>query len=81
MDVTAYVDIDRYPIDRFGEECDRVIAEATHILSQQRRVRIIYVAVVDRDTMEAAREIVPGRVLMAVAAWVDEVRLIDNEPL
>jgi pantoate--beta-alanine ligase len=57
---------------------DRLIAEATHILSQKRRVRVIYIAVVDRKTMEPMREVVPGRSLMAIAAWVDETRLIDN---
>jgi pantoate--beta-alanine ligase len=57
---------------------DRLIAEATHILSQHRRVRVIYIAVVDRDTMEPMREVILGRSLLAIAAWVDEVRLIDN---
>lgn len=57
---------------------DRVMAEVTHLLATKRRVRVIYVALVDRDTMEAMREVVPGRSLLAVAAWVDEVRLIDN---
>lgn len=61
---------------------DRLIAEATHLISQHRRVRIIYVSVVDRFTMEAVKgEITPGKSLMAIAAWVDEVRLIDNEIL
>jgi pantoate--beta-alanine ligase len=57
---------------------DRLIAEATHILSQKRRVRVIYISVVDRKTMEPMREVIPGRSLMAIAAWVDETRLIDN---
>jgi len=57
---------------------DRVVAEATHIIGQKRRLRIIYIAVVNRDTMEAMREVVPGQCLMAVAYWVDEVRLTDN---
>ncbi|HRP04551.1 MAG TPA: pantoate--beta-alanine ligase [Opitutaceae bacterium] len=57
---------------------DRLIAEATHILSQHRRVRVIYVAVTDSLTMEPVREAVGGKSMMAVAAWVDEVRLIDN---
>ncbi|MBK9991980.1 MAG: pantoate--beta-alanine ligase [Verrucomicrobia bacterium] len=57
---------------------DRLIAEATHILGEKRRVRIIYISVVDRTTMEAMREVVPGQSLLAIAAWVDEVRLIDN---
>ncbi len=57
---------------------DRLVAEATHILSHHRRIRVIYVAVADRNTMEASREVVPGRSLIALAAWVDEVRLTDN---
>lgn len=57
---------------------DRVVAEATHIIAEKRRLRVIYIAVVNRDTMEAMREIVPGQCLMAVAFWVDEVRLTDN---
>lgn len=57
---------------------DRLIAEATHILSQKRRVRVIYISVVDRKTMEPMREVESGRSLMCIAAWVDETRLIDN---
>jgi pantoate--beta-alanine ligase len=57
---------------------DRLIAEATHILSQHRRVRIIYISIVDTVTMETARDVTPGRTMLAIAAWVDEVRLIDN---
>ena len=61
---------------------DRLIAEATHLIGQQRRVRIIYVSIVDRATMEAVKgEITPGKGTMTIAAWVDEVRLIDNEIL
>ncbi len=57
---------------------DRIMAEVTHILSQHRRVRVIYVSIVDPTTMESMREVVPGRSLLAIAAWVDEVRLTDN---
>jgi pantoate--beta-alanine ligase len=57
---------------------DRVIAEVTHILGQHRRIRIIYIAIVDPKTMEPMREIVPGRSLLMLAVWLDEVRLIDN---
>lgn len=57
---------------------DRLIAEATHILSQHRRVRIIYIVIVDNVTMESVREVEPGRATLAIAAWVDEVRVIDN---
>lgn len=57
---------------------DRIVAEITHCLSQYRRVRMIYVNVVDRETMELATEIIPGKQLVCVAAWVDQTRLIDN---
>jgi pantoate--beta-alanine ligase len=57
---------------------DRIMAEVTHILSQHRRVRVIYVSIVDPVTMESMREVVPGHSLLAIAAWVDEVRLTDN---
>lgn len=57
---------------------DRLVAEATHILGEFRRIRVIYVSLVNRDTMEPAREVEPGRTLLAIAVWVDEVRLIDN---
>ena len=60
---------------------DRLIAEATHILGQHRRVRVIYVAVVDPETMESVREVTPGKSLICVAAWLDEVRLTDNAVL
>ena len=60
---------------------DRLIAEATHILGERRKIRVIYVAMVDTATMEAVREVVPGRTMLAIAAWVDEVRLIDNAVL
>jgi pantoate--beta-alanine ligase len=57
---------------------DRLIAEATHHMGTRRRVRVIYTSIVDRCTMEPVREVLPGKAMMAVAAWVDEVRLIDN---
>jgi pantoate--beta-alanine ligase len=60
---------------------DRLVAEVTHLLGQHHRIRVIYASVVDRDTMEAVREVVPGRTMISIAAWVDEVRLTDNAVL
>jgi pantoate--beta-alanine ligase len=57
---------------------DRLIAEATHIIGQHRRARVIYVAIVDALTMETMREVVPGKSMLAISTWIDEVRLIDN---
>lgn len=57
---------------------DRITAEVIHLLSRRRRIRIIYVAIVHRDTMAPVREVIPGETLIATAVWVDEVRMIDN---
>ncbi len=65
-------------VERGERRVDRLVAEVTHMLGQKRRVRIIYASIVDRHSMEPAREVVPGQSLLAIAAWVDEVRLIDN---
>lgn len=57
---------------------DRVIAEVTHHLGQYRRLRIIYVNMVNPETMKPVREIEPGKALLALAVWCDQTRLIDN---
>jgi pantoate--beta-alanine ligase len=65
-------------VEQGVRSADRVIAEVTHLLGERRRVRVIYVSIVDPVTMEPLREITPGRALLAIAAWIDEVRLVDN---
>ena len=65
-------------VDQGVRQVDRVVAEITHHLSNCRRIRIIYVQIVDRDTMEPAREIVLGKSVVTIAVWVDQTRLIDN---
>lgn len=65
-------------VDSGTRSVDRIVAEVTHHLSLSRRMRVIYVQVVDRDNMEPAREIVPGKNILCVAAWADQTRLIDN---
>ncbi len=60
------------------ESTDRIVAEITHAIGEVRRLRVIYVQVVDKDTMQPLRRVVPGRTLIACAVWCDEVRLIDN---
>jgi len=64
--------------DNGVQSVDRIIAEVTHILSTSRRLRIIYAVVVHEDTMKPVREIERGQCVIAVACWVDQVRLIDN---
>jgi pantoate--beta-alanine ligase len=60
---------------------DRLVAEATHILGQHRRIRLIHASIVDPVTMEPMREVVPGRTLISIAAWLDEIRMTDNAVL
>ncbi len=57
---------------------DRLVAEVTHILGEYRQVRVIYVSLVNRDTMEPVREVEPGKCLLAISVWINEVRMVDN---
>jgi pantoate--beta-alanine ligase len=63
------------------KSADRLVAEVTHLIAAKRRLRVIYISVVDRQTMEQLREVAPGQCLMAISYWVDEVRLTDNMSL
>jgi len=68
-------------VDSGVRSADRIVAEVTHILAAKRRLRVIYISVVNRDTMEAIREVVPGQCLLAISYWIDEIRLTDNHSL
>ena len=58
---------------------DRVVAEIIHHLLLSRKIRVIYVQMVDRLTMKpAGRDIIPGKHMICLAVWVDQARLIDN---
>lgn len=57
---------------------DRVIAEVTHKLRQSLRLRVIYVMIVDKETMVPQREVIPEKSLLCLAIWLDDLRLIDN---
>lgn len=65
-------------VDSGTRSVDRIVAETTHHLLHSRRIRVIYVKVVERESMEPAREVRPGEQILCVAAWADETRLIDN---
>ena len=57
---------------------DRIEAEVMQYLRNSRRVRVIYVAILDRETFQPVKTVEPGKCLIATAVWVDAVRLIDN---
>ena len=65
-------------VDSGVKSADRIVAEVTHILAEKRRLRVIYISVVNRETMEAIREVVSGQHILAISYWIDEVRLTDN---
>lgn len=68
-------------VDSGVKSADRLVAEVTHLIAAKRRLRVIYISVVDRNTMEQLREVTSGQCLMAISFWVDEVKLTDNMPL
>ncbi|HKK18054.1 MAG TPA: pantoate--beta-alanine ligase [Opitutales bacterium] len=78
LSISKALHIAKEMVDKGTRSVDRIVAEITHHLSLHRRVRVIYVQVVDKETMEPASEILPGRQIATVAAWVDQTRLIDN---
>ncbi|MBC2604284.1 pantoate--beta-alanine ligase [Puniceicoccus vermicola] len=64
--------------DNGVQSVDRIIAEVTHTLGTSRRLRIIYASIVDKMMMQPVKEVKSGECLIAVACWLDQVRLIDN---
>lgn len=65
-------------VDQGERRAERLVAEATHLLADDRRIRVIYVAVVNPATMKKQTDVEPGNSLMAIAIWLDQTRLIDN---
>lgn len=65
-----------------GERSAEAIAAAarSHLESEQ-ALRLQYLAVVDAETLRPVGRVEPGRVVMAVAAFLGETRLIDNVDL
>jgi pantoate--beta-alanine ligase len=78
LSISKALQIAKEMVDSGTRSVDRVVAEVTHHLSLSRRIRVIYVQVVDLETMKPAREILPGQQILCVAAWADQTRLIDN---
>ncbi|MEO0508786.1 MAG: pantoate--beta-alanine ligase [Verrucomicrobiota bacterium] len=78
LSISKSLEVAKNMVEEGTRSVDRIVAEIIHYLSLSRRIRVIYVQVVDKMTMEPASEIVPGKQLVTVAAWVDQTRLIDN---
>ena len=78
LSISRALKVAKEMVDSGVRSTDRLVAEVTHIIARHNRVRIIYASVVDPVTMETLREVVPGKTLLCIAAWVEEVRLTDN---
>ena len=50
----------------------------THPRSGARRGAVIYVSIVNCVSMESAREVEAGKTMLVIAAWVDELRMVDD---
>jgi len=61
-----------------GERCAATILQAVHeIIACESGVRVEYISLCHPETLEEVSE-VSGPTLLSLAAWVGEVRLIDN---
>jgi pantoate--beta-alanine ligase len=65
-------------VDGGEENVNRIIEEITTYLSAFPLLRLIYASVVHRDSLEPLEDIAQGQSLIAIAAWCDDIRLIDN---
>ena len=57
---------------------DRIMAEVTHHLAGSPYIRVIHVSLVSRDTFDPMVAVVPGQGILAVGAWLDRERWVDN---
>ena len=63
---------------RGGErDAQRIRAEMRRMISSMKTARIDYVTIVDPGSLEEVSR-VEGKVLLALAVWFEEARLIDN---
>jgi len=63
--------------DEKERRSNMLISEVKSILSSDTRLRTEYVQIVDKDSLKDV-SLITGSAVLAVAAWVGEVRLIDN---
>jgi len=63
--------------DEKERRSNMLISEVKSILSSDTRLRTEYVQIVDNDSLKDV-SLITGSAVLAVAAWVGEVRLIDN---
>jgi pantoate--beta-alanine ligase len=57
---------------------DELKIHATKMLSEYNLIKLEYFEIVDTDTLQSIEKVVPGKTVACIAAFVGNVRLIDN---
>jgi len=57
---------------------DTITQAVISTLRQAQSIRLDYVEIVDRNTLEPMDEIISNQSMIVLAVWIDKVRLIDN---
>jgi pantoate--beta-alanine ligase len=57
---------------------DSITQAVISTLRQAQSIRLDYVEIVDRNTLEPMDEIISNQSMIVLAVWIDKVRLIDN---
>jgi pantoate--beta-alanine ligase len=66
-------------IVELGEtDTEKVLDEIKNVIKDERSVKIQYLEAVHSDSLTILRRVEPGKTLIALAAHLDKVRLIDN---
>jgi pantoate--beta-alanine ligase len=65
-------------VDLGETDTEKVLEEVKNVIQDERSVKIQYLEAVDLDSLETLRKVERGKTLIALAAHLDNVRLIDN---
>jgi pantoate--beta-alanine ligase len=65
-------------VDLGETDTEKVLEEVKNVIQDERSVKIQYLEAVDLDSLETLRKVERGKSLIALAAHLDNVRLIDN---
>ena len=65
-------------VDLGETSTEKTLEEIRKVIHEERKVKLQYLEAVDVETLQPLNRVKPGNTLLALAAYVDNVRLIDN---
>jgi pantoate--beta-alanine ligase len=65
-------------VDLGETDAEKVLDEIKNVIQDERSVKLQYLEAVHLESLSLLRVIEPGKTLIALAAYLDNVRLIDN---